>query len=360
MSEFLKSYKEIESVLKNCGAEKPMLVCGKSFQKTDVFEYLKQFDIVIYDNIRPNPRFDDMLPAAELFRSEGCDFMIAAGGGSPMDTAKMIRLMATNTAVDALQTPLEDNEYPALFIPTTAGSGSEATKISVFYLHETDKFSVHNDAFIPPYVLFDARLLETLPIYQKKSTALDTLCHAIESFISTKATAESQAFSRKAIQLFWQHKDGYLGNIPQGNAGMLEASYYAGKAINLAGTVAAHALYYLITMHCGTAHGHSVALCLSKIWEYMIENNTCVNDKRGRAYVLETFEELGRLMGGKTAAEGCRVFCSLLAEWLPEPLTVSEACIAAFAAKVQIPKLVAHPTVLEASDIKALYKRIVS
>ena len=145
MSVFLDNYYEIEKVFEQNNVQRPFLCCGKSFQKTEVFEYLKQFSPVIFDNIRPNPRFDDMLTAAELFKAENCDFMIAAGGGSPMDSAKMIRILTNNDAETALYGKFENNNIKALFIPTTAGTGSEATKTSVFYLNEVHKYSVHRD-----------------------------------------------------------------------------------------------------------------------------------------------------------------------------------------------------------------------
>ncbi len=359
MSEFLKSYTEIEKILKENNVKKPFLCCGKSFQKTALFEYLKQFDIVVYDNIRPNPRFDDMLPASELFKSKGCDFMIAAGGGSPMDSAKMIRLMATNDVSKALSEPMENNDYKTLFIPTTSGTGSEATKISVFYINDVDKFSVHNLAFIPDYILFDEHLLDTLPLYQRKATCLDALCHSIESFWSTKADDNSKEYAAKSIRLFFENKEKYMNNEPEGNLGMLWASYYGGKAINLTGTTAAHALCYNITMNCSTSHGHSVAALQSKLWEYALENNKNVNDSRGRAYVLKTLDELGALMGGKSAKDGLRIFNSLLSEFdLPFP-KADESRIDEFVSKVNVEKLKTHPTVLTADDVKEIYKRTV-
>ena len=132
MSVILNNYTEIEKVFEQHNVQKPFVCCGKSFQKTEIFKYLQNFNIVVFDNIRPNPRFDDMITAAELFKAEGCDFMIGAGGGSPMDSAKMIRLMTTNDISKCLDKPMENNDIKALFIPTTAGTGSEATKTSVF------------------------------------------------------------------------------------------------------------------------------------------------------------------------------------------------------------------------------------
>ena len=78
----LKNFTEIEKVFEQNNVQRPFVCCGKSFEKTDIFEYLKKFNITVFDNIRPNPRFEDMVTAAELFKKNNCDFMIGAGGGS--------------------------------------------------------------------------------------------------------------------------------------------------------------------------------------------------------------------------------------------------------------------------------------
>ena len=347
MSEFLKNYTEIEKVFEQNGVKKPFLCCGKSFQKTYLFNYLKQFNITVFDNIRPNPRFDDMLTAAELFKKEGCDFMIAAGGGSPMDSAKMIRILINNDEKTALYGDIENNNIKALFIPTTAGTGSEATKTSVFYLGEVHKYSVHSLDFIPDYVLFDEKLLETLPLYQRKATSLDALCHSIESFWSKKATDESRQYAEKSIKLFFENKDGYINNTPEGNLGMLWASYYGGKAINITGTVAPHALCYNITMNCHTSHGHSVAILLSKIYEYMLEKD----------YPSELFATFSKVMGGKEVKDGLDIFNSVLKEFELEYPRVNENELDGFVDEVNIAKLSTNPVPLSREDVKEIYRR---
>ncbi len=347
MSEFLKNYTEIEKVFEQNGVQKPFLCCGKSFQKTYLFNYLKQFNITVFDNIRPNPRFDDMLTAAELFKKEGCDFMIAAGGGSPMDSAKMIRILINNDEKTALYGDIENNNIKALFIPTTAGTGSEATKTSVFYLGEVHKYSVHSLDFIPDYVLFDEKLLETLPLYQRKATSLDALCHSIESFWSKKATDESRQYAEKSIRLFFENKDGYINNTPEGNLGMLWASYYGGKAINITGTVAPHALCYNITMNCHTSHGHSVAILLSKIYEYMLEKD----------YPSELFAAFSKVMGGKEVKDGLDIFNSVLKEFELEYPRVNENELDGFVDEVNIAKLSTNPVPFSREDVKEIYRR---
>lgn len=354
MSVILNDYKEIESLFAQLGVKKPFICCGKSFQKTKIFDYLKQFNPVVFDNIRPNPRFDDMITAAQLFNAEGCDFMIGAGGGSPMDSAKMIRLMTTNDVSKCLDEPMENNDIKALFIPTTAGTGSEATKTSVFYLNDVEKTSIGNYDFIPDYIIFDEKLLETVSDYQRKCTCLDALCHAIESFWNTKANDESKEYASKAIKLFFENKDSYMKNEPAGNRGMLMASYYGGKAINLTGTTAGHAMCYNITMNCGTAHGHSVASGLSKIWEYMLNNFNEVNDSRGKEYVEETLSQLDNQMGGNAL----NTFNSLIDEFELAKPTANETQISIFASKVPAKKLLTNPVKLSQEDVEKIYSNI--
>ena len=349
MSVFLENYYEIEKVFEQNNVQRPFLCCGKSFQGSEVFEYLKQWKPVVFDNIRPNPRFDDMLTAAELFKAESCDFMIAAGGGSPMDSAKMIRILINNEKNTALYGKFENNGIRALFIPTTAGTGSEATKTSVFYLNETHKYSVHSLDFIPDYVLFDEKLLETLPLYQRKATCLDALCHSIESYWSSKANEESRGYAEKSIKLFFENKEGYINNTRQGNLGMLWASFYGGKAINITGTVAPHALCYNITMNCGTSHGHSVAVLLSKIYEYMLE----------RDYPRELFDSFAKVMGGEKAEDALEIFNSILDEFELEKPKFDEARLDEFVGEVNISKLSTNPIAFDESDIKEIYRRLI-
>lgn len=354
----LKNFTEIEKVFEQNNVQRPFVCCGKSFEKTDIFEYLKKFNITVFDNIRPNPRFEDMVTAAELFKKNNCDFMIGAGGGSPMDSAKMIRLMATNDISKCLSEPMQNNGIKALFIPTTSGTGSEATKSSVFYVNEVDKISVANYDFIPDYIIFDERLLQTVPLYQRKCTCLDALCHSIESYWNVKANDESKAYAAKSIKLFMQYKDSYMKNEPSGNKGMLEASYYGGKAINITGTTAGHAMCYNITMNCHTAHGHSVASGLVEIWKYMLSHNENVNDSRGRKYVLNVFDEIGVMLGGKSAADGQRIFASLVDEFKLEKPTASADKIDEFVSKVNVARLGNNPTTLTSSDVAEIYKGI--
>ncbi len=338
---------------------RPFLCCGASFKMTEAFKYLNDnFDLTVWDKIRPNPRFEDMVEAAKLFKERKCDFLIGAGGGSPLDSAKMIKLLVTNNAETALEMPMTDNDIEFLAIPTTSGTGSEATKYSIFYVNESEKHSISHDGFLPDYVILDETFLKTVPPYQRRCTCMDALCHAIESYWNVKSDDESKTYAEKAICLFMQSKDGYIANESAANRKMLMASYYAGKAINITSTTSAHAMCYNITINCGTAHGHSVAVNLAEIWDYMNEHNEKVNDSRGREYVLETLGKIGVLLGGKDAKDGARIFRKLVEKFELYSPKANLKQIEKFVESVNPSRLLNNPTTLGSDDVFEIYKSV--
>lgn len=355
-SMLLKDLNEFKKV--SC-TKKPFLCCSGSFKRTKAFEYLKNnFDLTVWDKVRPNPRFEDMVSAAQLFKDNNCDFMIGAGGGSVLDSAKMIKLLVTNNAETALTEPMSDNNIGFFAIPTTSGTGSEATRYSIFYVNENEKYSITHSGFLPDYVMLDASFLNTVPLYQRKCTCLDALCHAIESYWNVKSTDESKAYAKTAIEIFVNSKDAYMNNIDAGNYGMMLASYLAGKAIDITSTTSAHAMCYNITINCHTAHGHSVSANLKEIWKYMNEHNEVVNDSRGRAYVLKTLDELGIMLGGRNSADGAEIFEKLYNEFQLENPAADEALVDTFAESVNPSRLLNNPTTLKQSDVLKIYRKV--
>lgn len=339
--------------------KKPFLCCGKSFKNTKAYQYLNEkYDLTVWDKIRPNPRFEDMVSAAELFKNNNCDFIIGAGGGSPLDSAKMIKLLVTNDAETALTNPMQANDIEFLAVPTTAGTGSEATRYSIFYVNENQKHSITHDDFLPDFIILDEEFLKTVPPYQRRCTCMDALCHAIESCWNVRSNAESREYAEKAIRLFVQNKDGYIANEASANRGMLMASYYAGRAINITATTSAHAMCYNITVNCGTAHGHSVSVNLAEIWDYMNSHNERVNDSRGRAFVLNTFDEIGVLLGGKNSSDGVEIFRGLIDEFELYTPKADKEKVLEFAKSVNADRLLNNPTTLSSDDITEIYKRV--
>ena len=251
---------------------------------------------MLFSNFTANPQFNDIVKGIELFNNEKCDFIVSIGGGSSIDTAKVIKLYSVIDYKNGLQSNYKYNPVKHLAIPTTAGTGSESTRYSVCY-YEGKKQSVTHDSIVPDYVILDPSLLIGLPEYQKKSTLMDALCQAIESYWSVNSDEESKKYSIESIKLILSNIDKYINDNDLETCNkMLQASNLAGKAINITQTTAAHAMSYKITSMYGVSHGHAVALTLPYIWEHMENNlNKCI-DYRGSDYLKKTLLELKNIL----------------------------------------------------------------
>ena len=188
------------------GKKKLFLVCDSSLQFLEKFNNkLNEIrtPMIRFSDFRPNPLYESVLEGVKLFRETGCDSIMAVGGGSTIDVAKCIKLYASNPGTgkqgEWLKVEAIPNDIPFLAMPTTAGTGSEATRYAVIY-YDGKKQSITSESIIPESVLLDASVLETLPLYQKKATMCDALCHAIESFWSVNSTEESREYSRQAVR----------------------------------------------------------------------------------------------------------------------------------------------------------------
>lgn len=292
------------------GKEKVFLVCDASLPFLhDLKEKLDtvKTPMISFSDFQPNPLYASVMKGVELFRRFGCDSIMAIGGGSAMDVAKCIKLYSNlpGNGEDGAWLKAESvpNSIPFLAVPTTAGTGSEATKYAVVY-YQGVKQSVTSETIIPDTVLIDPSVLKTLPIYQKKATMMDALCHAIESFWSVNSTFESRQYSCQAIGAILEHMDGYLANTEKGNAGMLMAAHAAGQAINISQTTAGHAMCYKITSLFGCAHGHAAILCDRILFPWMIENTDKCIDPRGEVYLRKVLNEIGKAMGCSDAESG--------------------------------------------------------
>ena len=286
------------------------IVCGKTFSLPDSFNRKLEritASTVFFSDFCPNPLYRSVVEGVRLFREAACDAIMAVGGGSAIDVAKCIKLYSGRPGNGEngawLTYDGEGKDIPFLAMPTTAGTGSEATRYAVIY-YDGKKQSITSDSIIPETVLFDPGPLKTLPLYQKKATMCDALCHAIESFWSINSTEESREYSKVAIRGIMEHMDGYLANSDEGCMGMLAAANIAGKAINIAQTTAGHAMCYKITGLFGCAHGHAAILCDRVLYSWMAENVEKCTDPRGIAFFERILNEIAEAMGCKGAAAG--------------------------------------------------------
>ncbi len=359
-----QDYRSLDEYFAQIGTRRLMLVCGNSINRLrlgDYFSTLRErtgIEVVRFSDYTPNPDYASVVAGVETYRKTSCDMVVAVGGGSAMDLAKCIKMYATmpDTPDYMLQT-IVANDIPLLAVPTTAGTGSEATRFAVIY-YQGRKQSVADESCIPTAVLIDPTVLDTLPEYHRKATMLDALCHAVESHWSVNSTDESKVYAERAIRMVMDNMDGYLKNTPEGNAGMLEAANIAGKAINITQTTAGHAMSYMLTTLYGTAHGHAVALCMTALWQYMLDHTDLCNDPRGEDYLKSVLSEIGAAMGCATAQEAATRFDELYYSLdLPDP-TATEEEFLTLVNSVNPSRLKNHPVLLTPSVLEELYRSI--
>lgn len=286
-------YDNIGDIESNLGGGRYLLVCGNSFDKLPIKEFITKFDIIRFSEFSPNPKYEEVVKGVEKFVSGACDGIIAVGGGSAIDVAKCIKLFSgMNEKKNYLeQIPSNSVDIPFIAIPTTAGTGSESTKHAVIY-YEGLKQSISYNEAIPDIVVLIPELLKDLPIYQKKSTLLDALCQGLESWWSINSTPESIEYAKAAVYSILDNYKNYLNGDEDSARKILVASNESGKAINLTATTAPHAMSYKLTSLYGIPHGIAVAVCIPGVWEYMVDNLDKCKDKRGKEYLKKIFDEI--------------------------------------------------------------------
>lgn len=356
---------DIEKILQDRGIASVLLVCGNSFRRQALYGELKEAVqkagavLTEFSDFEPNPKYESVMKGVRTFLEHQCGLIVAAGGGSAMDVAKCIKLFWNmDQNQNCLEQDITENETPLLAIPTTAGTGSEATRFAVIY-YKGNKQSVGHVSGIPEYVLLDASLLKTLPDYQKKATMLDALCHALESYWSVNSTEESRAYAAEAVREVFRHREAYLANEEGGNEGMLLAANTAGRAINITQTTAGHAMCYKLTTLYGLAHGHAAAFCVAALWPYMTAHTEDCIDPRGEEYLKEMFRELAEVMDCADADAAVRKYQEFLAELaLPAPVQKGEQELELLKRSVNPDRLKNNPVLLTEETLEALYRQI--
>ena len=358
------NYADLDTWIQQTGAKTILLVCDESIRfLKDISAHFEQIEsrgikFVRFSDFQPNPLYESVVAGVQAFLQKDCQGIIAVGGGSAMDVAKCIKLFSNmDHGQNYLEQTIVPNTIPFLAIPTTAGTGSEATRYAVIYYND-DKQSITSESIIPEAVLLDPGVLKTLPAYQKKSTMMDAFCHALESFWSVNSTEESRQFSKQAIELVLRNMDGYLANTEDGNAGMLLAANTAGKAINITQTTAGHAMCYKITslFHC--AHGHAAVLCDRVLFPWMLNNTHLCIDPRGEDFLKDIFCQITNAMDCDTPKEAADKFNAIFTKLGFEIPSATEEQFSVLKSSVNPVRLKNHPVKLDTETIDLLYRRI--
>lgn len=360
-----ENYKDLDTCLREAQITRLFLVCGNSIKKLDISDYIDSLEarlgisVVKFSEFSPNPTYESTVQGVRLFREQQCDGILAVGGGSAMDVAKCVKLFSNmDPKENFLSQSAVPNDIPLFAVPTTAGTGSEATRFAVIY-YEGEKQSITNESLIPSAVLFQEKFLIPLPEYQKKAAMLDALCHGIESFWSINSTKESREFAASAISSILMYGNRYLENDPEACRKMLLAAYQAGKAINITKTTAGHAMCYKLTSLYGVSHGHAAALCVRRLWPYMLAHLEDCVDPRGQNWLKKMFLELAGVFGADTMEHGAEIFQHFVSSLdLEIPFCRSEKEFSILTKSVNTLRLKNNPISLTSDQIDGLYHEI--
>lgn len=264
----------------------------------DYLQSLKEqlSDAVFYEISKGEPTIDELQRATNQLQEMQCDGVVAIGGGSVIDLAKAVAVKGVypNLEIGEIPTVKELHRLPLIAIPTTAGTGSEVTKITV--LTDTKlhiKLNPSHPNLIPDVVILDAYLTRNVPASITVYTALDALAHAIEAFVSTRANQISDYFAKEAIKLITNNIQVAYEN-PQNiqiREQLLLGSFYAGMAFSNASTNLAHATGRALGAKYLLPHGLCVALVHPFVIEFTLEN------------CRERYEQIAEVMGLSSAQE---------------------------------------------------------
>ncbi len=358
-----QSRRQLAEIFRTLGAGKFFLICGSPFDRLPLRVFFENIgtSYVRFSGFTSNPVYEDVCRGVDLFRRECCDTIVAVGGGSAIDVAKCVRQFSVlDSSKDYLAQEYQDSRIPMIAVPTTAGTGSESTHFAVVYKNGR-KYSVAQRSMLPDYVILDADLLRTLPLYQKKCTLLDALCQAIESWWSVKSTEESTEYSKQAIEMILQWQEDYIQrNSREAAEKILQAANYSGRAINITQTTAPHAMSYKLTSLYRLPHGHAVALCLPEVWDYMSTHLEQCIDSRGVEYVRRVLVDIARTMGGGDSQRAIERFRMLLREFGIDKPTEHQRqkVLETLTKSVDPARLDNNPVKLNENTIMNLYRHI--
>lgn len=259
----------LNEILEERGFERCIIVCGRHFApKARELQESSPRIVGVFDAVRENPLLSGIIEAAALARSENADTVIGIGGGSAMDTAKFAAVLANapGAAEDyyrgKLPLPL-DTRLNIVAVPTTAGTGSEVTQVSVVS-HGAEKRTINDPAFMPMAAIVDPELALSVPPRTTMITGLDALAHALEGYWSINHQPICDLMAVEAVRLVLSNLErAYLcGSDIEARSNMALASLLGGLAFALPKTAGCHACSYPLSEDYGLSHGEACAFTL--------------------------------------------------------------------------------------------------
>lgn len=309
---------QLPQLIQSKGIQSILIVTDKGITSLGLMksflEQLSKADIsyVIFDETVPNPTIQNIEDARELYIANRCEGIVAFGGGSPMDCAKGVaaRIVRPQKTIPQMKGMFKVlKEMPPFFaVPTTAGTGSEATVAAIISNPDThEKYAIMDFVLVPHYAVLDPILTVNLPKHITSTTGMDALTHAVEAYIGRSNTNETREFSREAVQLIF---DNLLVayNEPQNmeaRTNMQRASYLAGMAFTRAYVGNIHAIAHTLGGFYNVPHGLANAVIMPYVLEFYGE------------VAQKPLAELADLVGiapGKSEKERAQAFI----DWIKE------------------------------------------
>ncbi|PLR81842.1 alcohol dehydrogenase [Bacillus canaveralius] len=287
-----EAMQNLKTIIKD-GVAKITIFTGKDILKLGLLNELisiienNHIEYEILSDIPSEPSYTQAQEVVDKFKALNSDFIIGVGGGSVMDIAKLASVLSTGdyTVKDLLDNPLlAKKQVTSLMIPTTAGTGSEATPNSIVGVPEKNlKVGIVNGELIADHVILDSSMIKNLPKSIAAATGIDALAHAIECFTSKKANPISDTFALEALDLILNNIIEACSNPDalEAKRNMLLGSFYGGVAITCSGTTAVHALSYPLGGKYHIAHGVSNAILLTPVMKF---NEPVIKDLLAKAY----------------------------------------------------------------------------
>ena len=270
----------IAAIIKTLNAKKVAMFTDKGLRSLSLFglaeDVVKTTGVSYYvlDDLPPEPSYMAVQKIVDEFKVSGADLIVACGGGSVMDAAKLASVLVTDEygVKELLDNPgMARKCVPIVLIPTTAGTGAEVTPNAIVGVPEKElKIGIVNDNMIADYVILDARLIKNLPRKIAAATGVDALAHCIECFTSNKANPFSDMYALEGCDLILNNIERACDDpeaMEEKNR-MQMAAYYGGLAITASGTTAVHALSYPLGGKYHIAHGVSNAILLAPVMRF--------------------------------------------------------------------------------------------
>lgn len=283
--EGVDSVKKLPAKIKELGYDSVLIVTDSVLMSLGLVDGLidglkaENVKVSLFDKTVPNPTIDNIEEALGMYNENGCQAIIAFGGGSPMDCAKGVgaRVARPNKQIPQMKGLLKVlKKTPTLFaIPTTSGTGSETTLAAVVTNSEThEKYPINDFVLIPHYAVLDPTLTMGLPKHITSTTGMDALTHAVEAYIGNSTTKETREMARKATKLIFENltKAYDDGKDLEARDNMQHASFYAGVAFTVSYVGYVHAIAHTLGGFYHVPHGLANSIILPYVLDYYGES----------------------------------------------------------------------------------------